>query len=229
MEIVSQESFEIPCSVVVSGLTNTDSDEEVTAYLQRHGSIKRFLRVDDPKSEFHRHIIVEFTQSTAMESLGPLLPVKLQNPSHPDIVFEVKSLASVYASAARSKATRAFMEQLHDIARLSGNSVEQMLKEELAHLASPRVSSLLSSSQTESVNQRPTASEPPRYADQSHTPSIPTKNLTDLNLTSPIPVITDSPTQSTIDVNPPNIQRVVVEHVVRSSDNASHPALPGRL
>lgn len=146
MEIVTEESVEIPCSVVVSGLTDTDCDEEASIYRQKYSSIKRFLRIDGPKLDFHRHVIVQFTQSTAMESLKPLLPLKLQNPTHPEVVFQVKSLASVYASDARSKATRAFVEQLHDIARLSGNSVEQMLKEELAHIASSTVSILPSCS-----------------------------------------------------------------------------------
>lgn len=53
---------------------------------------------------------MEFTHGTAMESLEPLLPLKLQNPTQTDTVYEVKSLASVY-------------------------TLEQMLKEELAHLA----------------------------------------------------------------------------------------------
>lgn len=254
MEIVTQESVEIPCSVVVSGLTETDRDEEASTYLQRYGSIKRFLRIDDPKSDFHRHIIVEFTQSTAMESLEPLLPLKLENPTHPGVVFEVKSLASVYALDARSKATRAFMEQLQDIARLSGNSVEQMLKEELTHLTSSPVSILPSSSQPEpplqhspvpqtepvdplsvsspptpSVNPTPTTPEPPHDAGQPHTSSIPPKNLTDLNWSSIPQVVTGGTTQPTIDINPPNIQRVVVEHVVRSSESPSHLVPPGRL
>lgn len=248
MEIVTQESVEIPCSVVVSGLTETDSDEEVSTYLQRYGSIKRFLRIDDPKSDFHRHIIVEFTNSSAMESLEPLLPLKLQNPAQTKAVFEVKSLASVYASDARSRATRTYMEQLCDIARLSGSSVEQMLKEELAHLASSTVGTLPPSPQFQpesSPQQSPVSkskpidqvsvSSPPRPlsvhhdAGQLHTPSIPIKNLTDLNWSPTPPVITCSTTQSTIDVNPPNIQRVVVEHVVRSSDSPSHLVAPGRL
>lgn len=148
------------------------------------------------------------------------------------------------------------MEQLHDIAGWSGSSVEQMLKEELTHLASSTVSILPSSSQSQpesplqhnpvsqtepvdhvsdpsppplSVNPSPTAPEPPHDAGQPHTSSNHTKNLTDLNWSPIPPVMTGSPTQSTIDVNPPNIQRVVVEHVVRCSESASHLVPPGRL
>lgn len=84
-----------------------------------------------------------FDLLTAMESLEPLLPLKIQNPTQPNTVFEVKSLASVYASDDRSRATRTYMDQWCDIARLSGNSVEQVLKEELEHLALSLVSPLL--------------------------------------------------------------------------------------
>lgn len=87
---------------MVSGLTDTESDEEASTYLQKYGSIKRFLRIDDPKSSFHGHIIVEFTHVTAMEALEPLLPLALQDPTNPNAVFEVKSLASVYMADARS-------------------------------------------------------------------------------------------------------------------------------
>ena len=257
MEIVTQESVEIPCSVVVSGLTATDSDDEVSTYLQKYGSIKRFLRIDNPTSDFHKHIIVEFTHSTAVESLEPQLPLELQNPTKPGAVFEVKSLAKVYALDACSRATRTYMEQLCGIARLSGKSAEQMLKEELARLALPTVSTLPPSpqsqpepppqqnpaSQTEpvdpvsvsssqhplSVNPDPTVSNPPHDAGQPHTSWNPPKNLIDLNWSPNPPIITGSTTQATIDVNPSNIQRVVVEHVVRSSESPSHLVAPGRL
>lgn len=233
MEIVMQESVKIPCSVVVSGLTETTSDDDVSTYLQKYGSIKRHLRIDDPKSDCHNHIIVEFTHGTAMESLEPLLPLKLQNPTQTDTVYEVKSLASVY-------------------------TLEQMLKEELAHLAlstdstlspspqshqepSPKQSPL---SQPEPPDQENVSSSPNPHslepsdpaarrcsldAVQPHTSSTLTKNLTDFTLSPTPPVVTSGTNQFTIDVNSPSIQQVVVEHVVRSSESPSHLATSGRL
>lgn len=253
-----QESVKVPCSVVVSGLTETTSDDEVSTYLQKYGSIKRHLCIDDPKSDFHKHIIVEFTHDTAMETLVPLLPLKLQNPTQTDTVYEVKSLASVYTLDARSKATKTYMEQLCDIAKLSGTPLEQMLKEELAHLAfstdstlspspqshqesSPKQSPL---SQPEPPDQENVSSSPHPHsvepsdpaarrcsldAVQPHTSSTLIKNLTDFTLLPTPSVVTSGTTQSTINVNPPGIQRVVVEHVVRSSESPSHLATSGRL
>lgn len=256
-----QESVEVPCAVLVSGLTDTDSDDEVSTYLQRYGSIKRFLRIDDPKSDFHKHIIVEFTQSTAMEALEPLLPLKLQSSTQTSTVYEVKSLATHYTQYtldARSKATRTYMERLSDIAKLSGISLEQVLNEELTHLASSTASTLSSSPQSNlksSSEQSPLSQEEPSDQErvsssprpsfvgssdpadkksspdevQPHAPSIRTKNLTELTLSPTPPVVIGNTTQPTIDVNPPSIQRVVVEHVVRSSEGPSHFSTPGRF
>lgn len=136
--------------------------------------------------------------------------------------------------------------------------MEQMLKEEFARLSSSSPSTVSPSpqSQTESspTQQGPVpqtgssgqenvspspyplsadpdsaASKPAHDAGQSHIFSIPTKNLTDSNGSPTPPLTTSSTTQSTIDVNPPHIQRVVVEHVVRSSDSPSHLVAPGKL
>ena len=227
-----QESVKIPCSVMVSGLTETTSDDEVSTYLQKYGSIKRHSRIDDPKSDFHKHIIVEFTHDTAMESLEPLLPLKLQNPTETDTVYEVKSLASVYTLDARSRVTKTYMEQLCDIAKLSGTSLEQILKEELARLA---LSTDSTSSPSPQSHQEPSSKqsplsqpEPPDQenvsfpphphsvepsdpaarrcsldAVQPHTSSTFTKNLTEFTLSPTPPVYTSGTTQSAIDVNPP--------------------------
>ena len=82
--------------------------------------------------------------SATIESLEPLLPLKLQNLTQTDTVYEVKSLASVYTLDARSRATKTYKEQLCDIAKLSGTSLSQMLKEELTHLALSHCPPLLS-------------------------------------------------------------------------------------
>lgn len=252
-----QESVEIPCSVVVSGLSDEDSDE-VSTHLQQYGSIKRFFRIDNPKSDCHGHIIVEFTYSTAMETLEPLLPLKFQSSTQTNVVYEVRSLASVYALDARKKATKAYMEQLCDIAKLSGTSLEQVLDEELAQLVLTTASTLSSSprphvgpsqkeiplTQMRSPEQENISLSPRPYSDdfsdlaarktshdevQAHPSSILTKNLTELTASPTSPAVPGSPIRSTIDVNPQSIQRVVVEHMVRSSESSSHLATPGRL
>lgn len=248
-----QESVKIPYSVVVSGLTDTEVDNEVSTYLEKYGSINRFFRIDNPKSDFHRQMIVEFTLGTAMQALEPLMPIKLESSTQANVVFEVKSLASVYALDARTHATRTYMEELREIAKLSGNSLEQMLKEELANLAlSTTPSHATQDSSSEQVPPPQTAQhvhgdllplpnpplldlldsaalESPHDPVQPCTSSTLNKNLIDSTPLPTPPVMANGRFQSTIDINPPDVQRVVVEHVVRSSEISSHFTPPSRL
>lgn len=248
-----RESIKIPNSVIVSGLTETDADNEVSTYLEKYGSINRFFRIDEPASYFHKHMIVEFTHGAAMQTLEPLLPLKLECHTQADTVYVVRSLAGEYALDARTNATRAYMKELYEIAKLSGNSLEQMLKEELATLSSsatpsqtcpdpspeqrsvPRVEQLIPGDLSSSPSPHPMDSPHPAAAESLHdtvqpcVSSIPNKNLIDLpSLPSP-PVTTDGKSQCTLDLNPSSIQRVLVEHVVRNSESPPYSPTPNRL
>lgn len=44
MDVLLRESVSIPNSVVVSGLTGLETDEEVSTFLQKYGSINRLGR-----------------------------------------------------------------------------------------------------------------------------------------------------------------------------------------
>ncbi|XP_035981631.1 uncharacterized protein LOC118556964 [Fundulus heteroclitus] len=258
MDVVLRESIQIPHSVVVSGLTGSETDEEVSTFLQKYGSINRYIRLDDPKSDYHKDMIIEFAHETAMQTLEPLLPLQLPSTTQAGIVYELKALGSVYTIDARSKATKMYMEQLSEIARLSGNSLGEMLKEELKNLVSSAESAFAQSPQTDtesSAPQSPTpqkdstsqrdipSSETPQSVmptnstiltpanDQSKplTPSILSKNLIDLNPPQTFAASSESSATPLIDVNPPAVQRVVVEHVVRSNDNSPQFTSPSRL
>ncbi|KAL3979205.1 solute carrier family 15 (peptide/histidine transporter), member 3/4 [Sarotherodon galilaeus] len=211
MEIVVKESIKIPNSVIIKGLTNSDLDEEVATYLGKHGSV----------NQFHRQMIAEFNHASAMDTLNPLLPHTIQSSAQPEITFEIRSLAEVYAANARN-VTRAYMKQLSEMANLSGH----LLKEGLANLnasplsSQPTVSSPANRVETSSFVQGDHS--PDQTAVDSSQSKVPTptlnQNLIDLNL----------PTQlyPTLELNPPSVQRVVVEHVVRTSEMPSHSPMP---
>lgn len=256
MDVVLRESVQIPHSVVVSGLTGSETDEEVSTFLQKYGSINRHIRLDDPKSDYHENMIIEFAHETAMQTLEPLLPLQFPSMTQPGIVYELKALGSVYIVDARSKATKMYMEQLSEIARLSGNSLGEMLKEELKNLVSSAESVFAQSPQTDPESSAPQSPTPQKDStsqrdvlscenpqpvtptesttmspanDLSKHPSIFSKNLIDLNPPQTFSVSSESTAMPLIDVNPPAVQRVVVEHVVRSNDNSRQFASPSRL
>ena len=77
MEIVNTEKVNVPNSVIISGITNTNLDKEIEEDLETHGPINCQLFIDDPTSEF---VIIEFQESSAMLTLRPLLPLIYKTP-----------------------------------------------------------------------------------------------------------------------------------------------------
>lgn len=74
MEIVERENVKITSSVIVSGLTNTELDEDLSDFLNSHGRVARVLRIDDPQSPHHKDAIVEYESCYALTTLEPLMP-----------------------------------------------------------------------------------------------------------------------------------------------------------
>lgn len=73
MEIVDRENVKIPNSVIVSGITGTDADEALKDFLSRYGRTARTLKIDDPKSSYHKNAIVDLL----CRHLNPYYPTHL--------------------------------------------------------------------------------------------------------------------------------------------------------
>lgn len=131
MDIVKSEGVNVRNSVLVSGLSRTEVDEELERHLECYGSIGRVLVIDDPKSEYHLCSIVEFTDSSAMQNLRPMLPIDCQSSSDANIKFRVRPLDGVYTSTASNSATKGYLEELQAIASQCGKTFESVLREEL--------------------------------------------------------------------------------------------------
>lgn len=131
------------------------------------------------------------------------------------------------------------MEQLAEIARLRGKSAEQMLKEELSVLSSSTVSSqgchdpsLKQNPQTEPYVRDVSSPPVPLVLRSSADETVMTKtqkNLTDPSALSASKNLDGGTTQPLIDINPPSVQRMVVEHVVRNSEGLIQSTTPGQL
>ncbi|XP_028279901.1 uncharacterized protein LOC114447698 [Parambassis ranga] len=142
MDIVKHEGINVCNSVLISGLTQTEVDEELEKHLERYGSINRVLVIDDPRSEYHMCSILEFAHNSAMHTLRPILPIEYQSSIEANITFQVRSLDSVYTSTASSSATKGYLEELQAIANKSGRSFESVLQEELRKISAGKGVSL---------------------------------------------------------------------------------------
>lgn len=134
MEIVDRESIKVPNSLIVSGLSSTSTDDELGDYLKQYGKIRRTIDIDDEESEFNGQTIVEFESGVAVQALEPILPLHRTSSANPSIIYHVKALASVYSSTTGTATTHTFLSELKSIAKMSGKPFEDILHEELSRI-----------------------------------------------------------------------------------------------
>ena len=121
MDFIQKSGVKIPNAVTVSGITQVaEQDEQVIDFLKQYGKIERILLVDDSQSEFFQNLIVEYASGSALEGLEPRLPYMCIARDDPTVVYEVKTLSSVYATKVGSNVTKTYLAELKQLAKMSG-------------------------------------------------------------------------------------------------------------
>lgn len=204
MEIIERERVDVANALLVKGLTLTETDDELSTFLQRYGSVKRNLIIDDQTSEFHQHAIVEYAHSSAMLDLAPMLPITLGSLSNPSVMFQVRALASVCNQTASEKPlSNVFQEELNELQEVhSTNCTPERA----------RNVSCDDSSKAETVGMRDLEFKNP-IKRQTSPMAFPETTVDGVTVTT----LSGFPMNV---VDPPGIQKMVVEHIVKSADAA---------
>lgn len=237
MDIIVKEGVKIPNAVLVSGLTQTDVDNEVFDFLSQYGSISRIIKV--PTTDPVTQAIVEFEYGSAIRGLETIgLPYQRPCVTKPDVVHHVQSLASAYTRDVGASATDTYLEGLKDLAKRSGMDFGDILRRELS-----RISESISTETQIETRENPTETEPPPTQSdvQATAPSFvsaptevsqaPYRPQTGIEVRDfPPPEGERGPFHLPSDqLSTPEVQRVVVEHIIKSSEISSHLHSPCKL
>ena len=226
MDFIQRSSVKFPNAVIV-GITESVQDEEVIGFLQKYGAIQCTLLVEDESSDLHKNRIVEYASGSAVQAMQSLLPYRHTLKSDSNVVYNVEALSSVYTSKLGSSATKTYLTELKELAKLSGKDYEAVLREMMMHIGSD-VESMQSAKEPSPL----VLSEFPVESPQPTSPfSGPPQNDSGENSAMSAPVVDQRrvPSLSASDVNPPEVQKVVVEHIVRRGDAGSFSSFPVRL
>ena len=179
-------------------------------------SIGRILKIA-PESAFHRQVIVEFNTRVAVQEMDLL--ISYEHPTRAGVIYEIQALAEVYTPTAASSATTTFMEELHALAKLSGQSFESMLKEELERLTVATTQTGGEPIQDVSVEHNPT----PIQVSFSAEVAPPTKTISGeltipVQTANPVPLVSVGLLGSEIqrDAAPPTSKNMTKENVSRT-------------
>lgn len=233
-EVIQTSGVKIPnCVLVNAGFTNTAADEETFDFLNKHGKIERSIKIDDPESEFHKQAIVEYSSGSALQSLSPL-PHSFQSKTHAELTIHVRALSDVYAPTVSKTVTQTYLSELKQIAKLAGKDFAAVLRNELS-VISEAVQVDVTEAYSEDINPPNTQEKhtPESTEHFSPLPSTVTEQHVhpDRNWSSP-PAPSNERTHPALNlsvVNPPEIQKMIVEHIVRNEDSAMQIHIPMRL
>ncbi|KAL7831449.1 hypothetical protein SRHO_G00309520 [Serrasalmus rhombeus] len=167
-----------------------------------------------------------------MQILEPMLPHTQTLSDESNSRYCVSALANVYCQKVGGSVTQTYLGELKRVAKLSGKDFEEMLKEALAQIGESVEASELADqklSPEQSKEYRQLGSSPLLLLD---IPREPESYKTD---TTPLIIPPLSPVQKVIPsldpgaINPPEVQKLVVEHIVRSEEKSSYAHLSLRL
>lgn len=238
MNTIDKENVKIPNSVIVSGLTSTDLDEEIADFLKAYGSISRVIKVTDLDPEFSGQVIVEYEHGLAIQALDPDLPCHRTSSIDPCITYHLRTLTSVYASKIGDNTTRSYLRELQGIAKLSGLSFEDVLQKELARMQGSIGASTDSSEEAAVHSPSPKPDDlllavPPSVGPRAGLTAVPILRDPLIDVThTPLKLgdVANRPISLNSDqMNPPEVQRLVVEHIVKSGEVTSQFPAPTKL
>ncbi|KAL0199310.1 hypothetical protein M9458_007850 [Cirrhinus mrigala] len=233
MEVVQTSSVKIPNAVIISGITGTESDEHVYDFLKQYGSIHRIIPVDSSESETDKQVIVEYAYGTAVQSLSSILPHKLHQfhaRTQANTTYLIRTLASAYTPVVSKSVTQTYLSELKELAKLTGRDLTTILKEELSIISEAvdldnPMKSNSPNTQEHDITEATAQVSPPSSTVRE--PFVQPEH----NWSPPL-VSSERKTQPALklsDVSPPEVQRVIVEHIVRNEESAMQFHAPLRL
>ncbi|CAI5689846.1 unnamed protein product [Oreochromis niloticus] len=225
MDFIQKSGVKIPNAVVVAGITQvSEKDEQVIDFLKQYGKIARVLFVDDSLSDFCQNLIIEYSSSSALEGLEPRLPYTCTAQADPSIVYEIKTLSSMYTTKVGSNVTKTYLAELKELTKLSGKDYGEVLREMMCQIGEDVEAMRPTTEEPSPTYVEPTVVSPPAPKEQQCHTSHSDVTPSDIGATDHVPLTNGrrAASLSVSDLNPPDIQKVVVEHIVRRQDVVPH-------
>lgn len=212
MNVFEDLAVKIPNAVLLSEITE-DESKEVGQFLERYGPVNRAVPINAPISEYNKMWIMEFESGSALALLKEELPYTFITSTGTTCL--IRSASQVYTTEIGSSKTKTYLSDLQKVAKLSGKNFAEVMQEMMAQI-SGSIAELSAKSEPFAEE---TSKSLPKMADtftEKEQSVRPKERLF-------------SNTLSDNDLNPPQVQKHVVEYIVKSEDIAMHMRSPQRL
>lgn len=227
MDIIRDENIKVPNAVLVRGLSHSEADDYIFEFLNTYGKISRVLKIESPTPLYQNTAVVEYESGAAIENLKHELPCSKISPLDENVTRHIQLLSTLFTASLSSSLTGSYIAELENVARLGGIDFEVLLQEELARIRG--------SSRGASPNRNVTPQVKPQHHERDDVsiqmeeddyvlpkPSSFPKGSSKSPLSLPR-VLADTSSPSVAIHVPVEVQRLVVEHIVKGSEaSAQH-------
>lgn len=230
MDILEQYGIKIPNAVLIKPLTH-DTEGELIDFLKRYAKPNNIKVITEP-GVLQDTMVVEFESGDSWIALRQMLPYTYQSLTK-EVTYEILELSTVCSGWYGELKTKEYLCGLRELAKLTGQDYTGVLMGAMS-LLGQSINELglkvktCPEAEEDKGQAAPSMAIPVQSSNSATTSSL--QGTTAANATGglPPPPTIDAqrprpppiPPMSLPDLNPPGIQRYVVEHIVKSDDSA---------
>ncbi|XP_055079100.1 zinc finger CCHC domain-containing protein 18-like [Periophthalmus magnuspinnatus] len=226
MDILEERGVKIPNAVLVKDITKGTTADEVCTFLAEYGKISKVEFIDKLTPALHHVLIVEYNSGAAVIELRKILPYthicEITQATH-----TICDLAAVCAEELSKAQTLTYLSELQKLAKITGKDYATVLTGVMSLLGQSVTGHCSSSGQVKMPPDGESEDTGPSE-EHSHHHSDPAAQYTPRPRSA-------FPAEAAPEFNPPEVQRYVVEHIVKNDDLSLHSsshrlrAFSGRL
>lgn len=215
MDICNQFDLHGPSCLFVTGISDAYTDTDIAAYFKVNGDIKKIVRVPDDPDQPQGRVLIEYAMERTVSRLDPAQLGNQPSPNDPDVTWYVKTIREVCQEELGRELAQRCLAELSSLAGTSKISFWDALQPERQKaqpdfvLPSSPDTHLHSPDQLASTISKEGEARVLGAVRSNATKEIP-QNPGVHNI--PLSAATDAPIFDEATVNPPYVQKVIVEH-----------------
>lgn len=203
-------------SLYVTGIGSDYTDEEISTVFEVNGDISKIVRIPDESGQPEGRTLIEYTSDRSISRIDPITLGTLPSPKDPALSWVARTIRDVCQEEMGREIARRYLGELQSVAGSGRAGFLSVLQEELqgnqstSHNVQSSVTQPLATQDgsTPNTDQNGPAEPTPIHSVSASVPLSPVSPVSPVHVDENI-------------FNPPQIQKVIVEHVIRSESTTS--------
>ena len=197
-------------SLYVTGIGSDYTDEEINTVFKVNGDISKIVRIPDESGQPEGRALIQYASDRSISRIDPITLGTLPSPKDPAVLWFVRTIRDVCQEEMGREIARRYLSELQSVAGSGRAGFLSVLQGELQGTQSTSHNVQSSATQPHATqNDNTSNNDQNEPAEPTHVHSAPAS----------VPM---SPAHVSENVfNPPQIQKVIVEHVIRSESTTS--------